>query len=145
MFYKYVPLNYFMEINPFIILPLTGAIIGWLTNFLAIKFLFYPRKKTLGIQGLIPKRKSILAEKIAGASLQFLPEKIENLTKLPIIGNKITNYIEKEISKRVEETSDKEIQIIIEKVAKKEFRFIELMGAILGLIIGLVQAFILTI
>ena len=145
MFYKYVPLNYFMEINPFIILPLTGAIIGWLTNFLAIKFLFYPRKKTLGIQGLIPKRKSILAEKIAGASLQFLPEKIEKLTKIPIIGKSIIHYIEKEVATKVKNTDDKKIQKIVEKVAKKELRFIEFSGAILGLIIGLIQAFILGI
>ena len=133
------------SINPYIILPLTGAVIGWLTNFLAIKFLFYPRKPILGIQGLIPKRKEKLAEKISEASLQFLPKKIEKLTKIPIIGKGITTYIEKEVAKRVKETSNEEIQKIIEKVAKKELRFIELSGAVLGAIIGIIQALILGI
>ena len=133
------------NINPYIILPLTGAIIGWLTNYLAIKFLFLPRKPILGIQGLIPKRKEKLAEKIAEASLQFLPEKIEKLTKIPIIGKSITRYIEEEIAHKVKATDDKEIQRIIERVAKKELKFIELSGAVLGAIIGIIQALILGI
>ena len=131
--------------NPYIILPVTGAVIGWLTNFIAIKFLFLPRKKILGIQGLIPSRKELLAEKIAEASLQFLPKQIEKITKIPIIGDGILKYIEKEVAKRVHETDDKDIQKIIEKVAKKELRFIEFSGAILGAIIGLIQALIITI
>ena len=129
----------------YIILPLTGAIIGWLTNYLAIKSLFYPRKKIFGIQGLVPKRKEKLAEKIAEASLKFLPNKIENLIKIPIIGSKITNYIEKEIAEKVKNTDDAEIQKIIENIAKKELRFIEISGAVLGFIIGIMQALILSI
>jgi len=129
----------------YIILPLTGAIIGWLTNYLAIKSLFYPRKKIFGIQGLVPKRKEKLAEKIAEASLKFLPNKIENLIKIPIIGSKITNYIEKEIAEKVKNTDDAEVQRIIENIAKKELRFIEISGAVLGFIIGIMQALILSI
>ena len=87
-----------MELNPFIVLSITGALIGWLTNLIAINFLFRPNKKILGIQGVIPKRKKILSEKIAEASLNFLPKKIENLTKIPFIGNQIINYLKKEIS-----------------------------------------------
>src|SRR3989344_9315004 len=134
-----------ININPFILLPITGGIIGWLTNYLAIKLLFYPRKKVFGIQGLIPKRKEKLAEKIAEASLSFLPSKIESLIKIPIIGDKITNYIEKEVAEKVRNTDDKEIQNIIEKVAKKELKFIEISGAVLGVIIGTIQALLLTI
>jgi len=110
-----------MELNPFIVLSITGALIGWLTNLIAINFLFRPNKKILGIQGVIPKRKKILSEKIAEASLNFLPKKIENLTKIPFIGNQIINYL------------------------KKELRFIETSGAVLGFIIGLIQALILSI
>jgi uncharacterized membrane protein YheB (UPF0754 family) len=131
--------------NPYIILPLTGAVIGYLTNFLALKFLFYPRKKTLGIQGLIPKRKESLSQKIAEASLEFLPKKIEDLVKIPIIGDKITSYITKEVKDKIHSTDDKKIQEIIENVAKKELRFIELSGAILGFVIGIIQAFILSL
>ncbi|PIN94756.1 hypothetical protein COU53_02165 [Candidatus Pacearchaeota archaeon CG10_big_fil_rev_8_21_14_0_10_30_48] len=134
-----------MELNPFIVLPITGALIGWLTNLIAINFLFRPNKPILGIQGVIPKRKKILAEKIAEASLNFLPKKIESLTKIPFIGNQIINYLKKEISEKVNETDNKEIERIIKQVAKKELRFIETSGAVLGFIIGLIQALILSI
>jgi uncharacterized membrane protein YheB (UPF0754 family) len=48
--------------------PLVGGLIGWLTNFLAIKMLFHPRQPyvILGclVQGVIPKRQRDLALKI---------------------------------------------------------------------------------
>jgi uncharacterized membrane protein YheB (UPF0754 family) len=50
-------------------LPLVGAVIGWFTNHLAVKMLFVPRKpwRMLGmtIQGLIPRRRTELAQSIA--------------------------------------------------------------------------------
>lgn len=132
-----------MVSKEFIILPLTGALIGFITNYIAIKLLFYPQKPIAGIQGLIPKRKEKLAESIAEASLHFLPNSIDNLTKIPLIGNKILEYIKKEISHKVRKTEDKKIQDIIEKVARRELLFIEISGAILGFIIGIIQALIL--
>lgn len=126
-----------------LMLPLTGALIGWLTNFIAIKLLFVPKKKTFGIQGLIPRRKEKISEKIAEAGLKFLPNKIEKLTKFPLIGKQITNYIQKEIAKKVHSMNDEEIQEIIEKVAKKELVFIQISGAILGAIVGFTQAAII--
>jgi uncharacterized membrane protein YheB (UPF0754 family) len=47
----------------YVVLPLTGAVIGWITNVLAIKLLFRPYKPiripiiNYKIQGLIPKRR----------------------------------------------------------------------------------------
>ena len=50
-------------------LPLVAALIGWTTNFLAVKMIFRPHRplNILGIkfQGLIPKRHADLAGKIA--------------------------------------------------------------------------------
>ena len=49
-------------------LPLVAGMIGWFTNYLAVKMLFHPReaKKVLGItfQGVFPKRQAEVAEKI---------------------------------------------------------------------------------
>lgn len=49
-------------------LPLVGALIGWLTNWLAIKMLFRPRRAVgvagLKVQGLLPKRRRELAVNI---------------------------------------------------------------------------------
>ncbi|MBS3099867.1 DUF445 family protein [Candidatus Pacearchaeota archaeon] len=129
--------------NPFVILPLTGLLIGWITNYIAIKLLFFPRKKTFGIQGLIPKRKEKIAERIAEASLSILPEKIDKLRKIPFIGNKIENYIKTEVAQKIKNMDDKTLQEIVEKVAKKELFFIEISGAIIGFLIGIAQAVIL--
>jgi len=50
--------------------PFIGAVIGWLTNYVAIKLLFRPLKpvRVLGFtfQGLIPKRRKEIARSIAG-------------------------------------------------------------------------------
>ncbi|HLV30697.1 MAG TPA: DUF445 family protein [Chitinispirillaceae bacterium] len=58
-----------MKILIFISIPLISALIGWLTNFIAVKMIFRPRKEIrfLGIRiiGLLPKRKNDLAKKIA--------------------------------------------------------------------------------
>ncbi len=50
------------------LIPPISSLIGWITNFIAVKMIFRPRKPIvfLGIKiwGLIPKRKSDLAKKI---------------------------------------------------------------------------------
>lgn len=52
-----------------ILLPLIGAIIGWLTNYIAIKMLFKPYNpvKVLGItfHGVLPKRREAFAHGLA--------------------------------------------------------------------------------
>jgi uncharacterized membrane protein YheB (UPF0754 family) len=51
-----------------ILLPLISALIGWFTNWVAVKMLFHPRNpvKILGItfHGIFPKRQYEVAEKI---------------------------------------------------------------------------------
>ncbi|MFQ5901416.1 MAG: DUF445 domain-containing protein, partial [Thermodesulfobacteriota bacterium] len=51
--------------------PVTGAVIGWFTNYIAVKMLFRPYipVKILGlsIQGIIPKRRKEIARGIAKA------------------------------------------------------------------------------
>lgn len=52
-----------------VLLPIIGALIGWLTNRLAVKMLFRPHRprRILGlrIQGLVPRRQAELARRIA--------------------------------------------------------------------------------
>lgn len=51
--------------------PLAGAVIGWVTNYVAIKLLFRPHKpfNMLGwkVQGVIPKRRKEIARSMAKA------------------------------------------------------------------------------
>ena len=75
------------------LLPLIAALIGWATNYLAIKMLFHPRepKKILGlsIQGVFPKRQNQIAEKLGTLvanelfSMKDIGQRIEELSTQP--------------------------------------------------------------
>jgi uncharacterized membrane protein YheB (UPF0754 family) len=58
-----------MKIAVLLLIPFISALIGWITNFIAVRMIFRPRKEIrflwFRVQGLIPKRKNDLAEKIA--------------------------------------------------------------------------------
>ena len=51
------------------LLPIIAAFIGYLTNWVAVKMLFHPQKEInlllFKIQGVFPKRQSVLAENLA--------------------------------------------------------------------------------
>ena len=51
------------------VLPFVAAAIGYITNYFAIKMLFYPRRSVnlifFRIQGIFPKRKTLLARRMA--------------------------------------------------------------------------------
>ena len=57
-----------MENTRLLLLPIAGLIIGWLTNYLAIKMLFHPKKPLkfgfITLQGVFPKRQKALGEKL---------------------------------------------------------------------------------
>ena len=182
-----------------------GAMIGWITNYVAIKMLFRPYKEInfglFKIQGLIPKRKHEIAISIAdtvqkelislkdvtstldGEELEarmgsmidkILDEKLEeeltkkfpmlamfmsgdmlkkikNMIKTSILENKDTiigmfsNYLEEKVSFReiiitnVDRFSLEKLEDITYSLAKKELKHIEVVGAILGGIIGFFQ------
>jgi uncharacterized membrane protein YheB (UPF0754 family) len=95
------------ESSPFIyLLPIIAALIGWITNYLAIKMLFHPHqpKKILGItfQGVFPKRQAQIAEKLGDLvanelfSMKDVAQKIEDLSTQP-------EALE-EVGKRIEQT-----------------------------------------
>jgi len=71
-----------------------GTLIGWFTNYLAIKLLFRPYKEVnllfFKIQGLIPKRRDEIAENIQNS--EFSEEMIDELLD-KIIGEKLQNSI----------------------------------------------------
>lgn len=187
-------------------LPLIAALIGWFTNFLAVKMLFHPRKKVdlyfFSIQGIFPKRQKVLAQKLGKIVAQelfsfsdirdrftstetaveinsVLDEKLEDFIENKLkhsvpalialfIGSEMRGRIKNKIHEefqnilpdiltRYSDKLEKDIQveeIVAEKVAafsagkletilfsimQKEFRFIELIGGILGFLIGLIQ------
>jgi uncharacterized membrane protein YheB (UPF0754 family) len=96
------------ESSPLIyLLPIIAALIGWITNYLAIKMLFHPHqpKKILGLtfQGVFPKRQAQIAEKLGDLvanelfSMKDVAKKIEDLSTQPEALEEVGNRIEQTI------------------------------------------------
>ena len=190
-------------------LPFIAAIIGWVTNFLAIKMLFHPKKKInlffFSMQGIFTKRQDLLAERLGkmvsselfsfkdikdrftstSTALEInkvLDEKLEDFMEvkiksaipmlsmflnsntkakikdtlhlefqniLPDILNKYSEKLEKDIDieeivyQKVAAFSSEKLEQILFSIMKKEFKFIEILGAILGFLIGIIQLLII--
>lgn len=186
-------------------LPFIAALIGWFTNYIAVKMLFYPKHPVdLGVmklQGIFPKNQQLLAEKIGRVVAEELlrsddlkerlshPENILTIQQMVearvdhylnvifprsypitalVLGEKrkekfksevmvelekavpevIDHYmdnleerfnVEQIISERVAAMGPEKLEELIMKLLRKEFRFIELVGAILGFLIGWLQ------
>lgn len=186
-------------------MPFIGALIGWLTNYLAVRMLFRPLKPVripatgITIQGVIPKRKADLS-RIVGETVQrelVTPADIVNLlvssdhrnemidnisamveaktsTRLPaILPNAIKSAVARYVGdlvrseadevfgvfagdireslrkdlniaelveKKVSSLSDEDLERLVLRVASRELRHIVALGAVLGFLIGLVQA-----
>ncbi len=122
-----------------LLIPLIGFFIGYITNYLVIVMLFHPKKKILGIQGIIPKRKAILAKNIGEISPDIMPPIFKKIGKIPVIGDEIMVSFKKAVETQINTLSDEELESLIHKVLKNELRFVVWMGGFLGLIIGLLQ------
>jgi uncharacterized membrane protein YheB (UPF0754 family) len=184
------------------------AFIGWITNFIAIKMLFHPRRPvqigSLTIQGIFPKRQKALAlnlaaviegellshediqnvmrrpefatklkDRIADGFAEFLSKRLGTLNPMiamfldgPMM-DKIKGLLDKEldrivpglletattelessldfrklIQEKIENLSMERLEILLMSIMSKEFRFIEVVGAVLGAMIGLIQGLI---
>lgn len=186
-----------------ITIPAIGALIGWSTNWLAVKMIFRPVKprRFLGIrvQGLVGRRQQDLAKAIGRVVGNHLVEhkdivkslnkldfsgilhgvldrgmgpKIQELRGLPLIGGFLTeervrdirnsivqgvmvhretvlDEVEKGLAKgldvphlvekKVAAFAVEKLEKIILEVASRELRAIEVLGGVLGALIGLAQ------
>ncbi len=198
-----------MPVLPFeeelLLLPVIGAAIGWITNYVAVKMLFHPRQPVsllfFKVQGVFPRRQKDLAHKLgeivstelisakelthsmaekatSDDTLKLVADRIEIVItqKLPsvipmiamVLTPELVNMVknafmadlkqmiadliesmsdqlneELDVHKIVEEKvanfSVSKLENIIFTIMKKEFRFVELVGAFLGFIIGIAQ------
>jgi uncharacterized membrane protein YheB (UPF0754 family) len=192
-------------------LPLIGALIGWLTNYIAIKMLFHPRDEVrilfIPIQGVFPKRQRDFARKLGQVvseelvSVEDLTDHLKEKATSEAILNHIALRLEEGIASRlprafpmlamlmsgdmtekikrflleqigslnaelidklsseleneldvhriVEEkvtafSSDK-LEEILFSIMRREFKFVEMVGAVLGFLIGVVQILLLSL
>jgi uncharacterized membrane protein YheB (UPF0754 family) len=190
-------------------LPFIAALVGWFTNYIAVKMLFYPKNpvNVLGlfkIQGIFPKNQHQVAEKIGKMvadellSSEDLKEKLNNPENIlsikemvqakidfylnvtfpkhypitaALLGEKrktkfkdqvmlevnesvpavIDSYmenieerfnVEQIIKDKVAQLPSEKLETLIMNLLKKEFKFIEYIGAVIGFIIGWIQVII---
>lgn len=187
------------------ILPFIAALIGWMTNYIAVKMLFHPKEpiKILGLtfHGVFPKRQTALAEKLGdlvaeelfslsdvsakikefatsddamgevGKRIEMtirnklvksfpmlamflsdeMVEKVTGLFKNELkdflaetssgLGEKLENSLDirEMVENRVNSFSSEKLEHLLNELMKKEFRFIEIVGAVLGFLIGCIQ------
>ena len=130
-----------------ILIPIIGAIIGLITNWIAVKMLFHPRKKIFGIQGVISKRKKDIAKKIGDVSPIILPKSFDKIKETPYVGNmlylKLTDYFKGGVEDKINSLDNDEIEKLVMQTAKKELNFIVWIGGIVGFLVGCIQALIM--
>lgn len=187
-------------------LPIMAALIGWGTNVIAIKMLFWPRRpiNILGWEflGVLPKRQVEIAQsigevldedllptrelieavntpetrqKVTGLVSDNVAAKIDKILPRFIAnyaGDKIRDHLEDMIGGEMENLFTQlgdalgqelqeqkllgslveskitafnlvELETLVLKVAKNELRYIEVFGAVVGLIIGIIQVLFL--
>ena len=187
------------------LLPFIAALIGWMTNYIAVKMLFHPKEPRnffgTTFHGVFPKRQHALAEKlgqlvadelfsisdvsakikefatsdeamnevgkriemtIRNKLVQAFPmlamflsdemvEKVTGLFKNELkdflsatshgMGEKLEENlnVQEMVKERVNAFSSEKLEELLNQLMKKEFKFIELVGAILGFFIGCIQ------
>ena len=191
-------------------LPLIGALIGWLTNYIAIKMLFHPKNEVkiffIPVQGVFPKRQKVLARKLGqvvseelvsvqdvtahlkekatseavlnhialrleeGISARLpgafpilamlkssdMAEKIKNMLLDQMGGlneeliDKISGELEEEldvqriVEEKVAAFSSDKLEELLTSVMRREFKFVEMVGAVLGFFIGVAEILLLS-
>jgi uncharacterized membrane protein YheB (UPF0754 family) len=195
--------------TPWIMLPAVGALIGYGTNYLAVRMIFRPVKpiRVLGLtfQGLVPRRQAELAASVGrvvgdhlfshedmlealgridlGALVDSaldkgLAPKIAEYQRMPFVGAFLTEDRVKElraaivrgvvgrkeevyagieaavrdgidvhavVERKVAGFEVARLEKLILEVASRELRSIEVLGGVLGLVVGLAQAAILVL
>ncbi len=191
-----------------VLIPIISALIGWFTNYIAIKMLFYPKNPTyifgINFQGVFPKKQKQFAEKLGKLvsnellSFKEIEDKIaspQNIQKImplveehidgflkvklaeqmPVISMFISNKtieqlktvfmnelevlfpsimnnymsklkaeldLEKIVTEKVNNFSSDKLEEILNSIMKKELKFVEILGGVLGFIIGIFQVLI---
>jgi len=85
-----------------------GALVGYLTNILAIWMLFNPKRKFLGFQGVIPKKRKEIAEGIS----TIIEEEFINPTSIRIFIEKNSDIFIDSIERFIEKQEEIKIPSI---------------------------------
>ncbi len=114
----------------YLLIPLISGFIGYITNWIAIKILFYPveEKKVLGIKipftpGLIPKEKDQLIDAVVQVITKHLitKEKLKELLTRPEVQKSLKENIDAAVDKLVEEFINELKESIVSGISLSKF------------------------
>jgi uncharacterized membrane protein YheB (UPF0754 family) len=116
----------------FLLLVLTGAFVGIITNYLALKLIFRPvnpiKLGPLTIQGIVYKKRDQIAHNLAEGMHRVMPFYL----KLPVI----SQMVQRQVEENLKTHSAKELEELIYNVAGREIQMIEFFwGGVIGAII----------
>jgi len=103
-------------IEIYLISIVAGFLLGYLTNWLAIVSLFHPRKKFFGFQGLVPRYKKEIGERIGENAHVIFPDSLKKVFQIPLVGDKIKDFFKDSVANEIVKMSDDELERIIKKV-----------------------------
>jgi len=107
--------NQFIELLPFLTIPLVSAVVGWGTNVLALKMTFYPIEyvgiKPIGWQGIIPSK----AKKMATISVDMMTSKLVDIEEI------FEQLDPKRVADEMEESMQRLSTEIIDEVIEAQF------------------------
>ncbi|RLG12011.1 hypothetical protein DRN73_03815 [Candidatus Pacearchaeota archaeon] len=132
-------------IKIYLISIILGFAVGFLTNWLAILSLFRPRKKILGFQGLIPRYKREIGMKISENAHLIMPSSFKKVLNIPFIGKKIDTFFKDSVASEIAKMPDEELEKIVKNVTSTELKFIEFVGGVIGMLVGLLQAVLISL
>lgn len=95
-----------MTLN-YILMPIVAALIGWITNYLAVKMIFRPHRPVrilgLTLQGLVPRRQKELARSIG-----------ETVERDLISGKDVTKLLQSpEMQRQIEQLVESQVELFI--------------------------------
>jgi uncharacterized membrane protein YheB (UPF0754 family) len=114
-------------------LPVIGALIGWFTNWVAVKMLFHPKQPIrLGfvtIQGIFPKRQQAFAEKLSSlvATELFSIKEVTAKLREKATNDEIMQFVHERVRKVLESKLEQHFPVIgmfvtadtLDKIAKQ--------------------------
>jgi len=147
----------------YIIIIMISSMVGYLTNKIAILLIFRPynRKKFLPYisPGIIPKSKKELAYKVSEVlkkkiltNSRIKKKIIDAFPYMEFIDNMNPGFIEEIIyslriqaiaKESINRLSNKEIENMIRDITDQYFTYIEILGGVIGFLIGITECFMI--
>lgn len=107
-----------------LVLPLFGMCIGWFTDWLAIKLVFFPRERKLGFQGIFQKRRDEVAEqygRLVANEVMTVPNILESVLNGPR-ADRLKALVEKVVWETVDEQAELARPLVISAIGEHRLR-----------------------